>query len=432
MPFTTAKHRPTQAKSPKARSSPQPRPDFDHDARQALEGLRDALAALVAALPGGTPGRAVDLGASLKIGTELRWQVFTLASAVDVFEAGVHVPKAGSMETLLRAAAKAKVADRCIKRVRAAYAQYERVVDAHASDRGAFDSMLRALSARRGDQIDVRLRKNLFQRQAVLWGLRQKVSFRCTILHRGARDDLLDGINLMGSVELHSLRNGVPLSLMVTSELRNHIPSPDRITPPIDEAPGTVEPLTMLHEFCSGPVPEAVAAPYEPGGTKTTLRFGGLGRGRALNLALAQVCRGAQVSGMPEISGDVRVNTPTELLCDDMLVPVGWSLPDTVRVHVYANRLNSEEVWKKQPEDRLPMHIVPTHQGRVRLKAPEPARVRPMPEFVEVPRYAEIVAKVLNEIGWADTEFDLYRCRVEYPVIQSLTELVVDGVIQRA
>ena len=37
----------------------------------------------------------------------------------------------------------------------------------------------------------------------------------------------------------------------------------------------------------------------------------------------------------------------------------------------------------------------------------------------EVPRYAEMVQYALDRSGWNASNFDVYRCRVEYPVMPS-------------
>lgn len=37
----------------------------------------------------------------------------------------------------------------------------------------------------------------------------------------------------------------------------------------------------------------------------------------------------------------------------------------------------------------------------------------------DVPRYAEMIQYAFDRLGWDEARFDVYRCRVEYPVMPS-------------
>lgn len=44
----------------------------------------------------------------------------------------------------------------------------------------------------------------------------------------------------------------------------------------------------------------------------------------------------------------------------------------------------------------------------------------------DVPRYPEMAQHVLDKLGWNADEFEVYRCRIEYPVLPSSVVLDFD------
>jgi hypothetical protein len=47
-----------------------------------------------------------------------------------------------------------------------------------------------------------------------------------------------------------------------------------------------------------------------------------------------------------------------------------------------------------------------------------------------VPRYTEMLRSLLAELGWANTQYDVYRVRVQFPVMQTLVCLAVNALKQ--
>jgi hypothetical protein len=44
----------------------------------------------------------------------------------------------------------------------------------------------------------------------------------------------------------------------------------------------------------------------------------------------------------------------------------------------------------------------------------------------DVPRYPELANYAFERLGWDGERFDVYRCRVEYPVLPSTVAMVFD------
>lgn len=53
------------------------------------------------------------------------------------------------------------------------------------------------------------------------------------------------------------------------------------------------------------------------------------------------------------------------------------------------------------------------------------AGVTDVPRMAEAPQYPEMVRHVLERMGWAGRRFDLYRARIEYPLLHGSVELSV-------
>jgi len=41
----------------------------------------------------------------------------------------------------------------------------------------------------------------------------------------------------------------------------------------------------------------------------------------------------------------------------------------------------------------------------------------------DLPRYPEMIAQVCDRLGWDVSQFDVYRCRIEYPIMTSLAAI---------
>jgi hypothetical protein len=116
--------------------------------------------------------------------------------------------------------------------------------------------------------------------------------------------------------------------------------------------------------------------------------------------------------------GKTVVVVPTESIVVEMLIPSGWTDPGTARVAVYARRDLPEHVYELRPADLLPQRETFDYLG---------ATHRP-PAVEGAPRHAEAVRHVLAGLGWDRTLFDVYRCRVRYPVLHSMLFYGVDAV----
>ena len=47
-------------------------------------------------------------------------------------------------------------------------------------------------------------------------------------------------------------------------------------------------------------------------------------------------------------------------------------------------------------------------------------------ECAEIPRYPQMLKAAMAKVGWDPSMFDVYRCRVEYPVVPSTVRVLFD------
>lgn len=74
-----------------------------------------------------------------------------------------------------------------------------------------------------------------------------------------------------------------------------------------------------------------------------------------------------------------------------------------------------ESLIKRVPEFELPVKEHPEYLG-TSLAAMRAG---------DVPNHSDMLRKVLTEMGWGNTRFDIYRVRVPYPIMHSVIYLRV-------
>src|SRR5204863_203476 len=116
--------------------------------------------------------------------------------------------------------------------------------------------------------------------------------------------------------------------------------------------------------------------------------------------------------------GGMFISIPSTEVITELLIPEGYTSPATARVAVFGRRHHPERVFEERAIDLLPQRESAIYLGR-QLGSPT----------IDVaPRHHEAVRLVLNRLGLFGRQFDVYRCRVEYPQMHTLVVMRVDGV----
>jgi hypothetical protein len=103
------------------------------------------------------------------------------------------------------------------------------------------------------------------------------------------------------------------------------------------------------------------------------------------------------------------VRTPAQVMFHDIMVHRDLPVLPTPEVMQFGDLRTGDDTLIHSESERLPMFdsITPLGRGVDGIFA------------TEVPRYSELASYAHQSVGWDPNEFDVYRCRVEYPVLPS-------------
>ncbi|MEX2217691.1 MAG: hypothetical protein WD749_02940 [Phycisphaerales bacterium] len=403
----------------KTRSSPAPEQfltagAFDAAAAAVVLDLRASLAALVTALRDPVH-RAIDLERALGLDKKLAWQVFRIVRATGLTEVG-NIPAPPSMERLLAAARRRRIPAAIADEVRRAYARFEEFQALHGGDREGLLSMLSGLMEGASEAHELKVRKAHFRSSAHVWGVQSAMQVRTQIIHTrpeaGARVE--DLAMVYGDLGLQRLRPGQPMMVVAWINASDNPEGDDR-PPEARPRPGQAQ-LDLLDQFSSRPLPRMAARPGLEGALETELIFPP-GRAAAASLYARLEARGVARDRQTVYGGRLLFTIPTEAAVWELLVPAGLTDPAGARASIYGRRHHPEHVMEERPTDLLPQRAAVDFLGTLDTAPP----------LEGAPRHAEAVAHTLGALGWRDTRYDVYRCRVEYPVIHTLLALRVDA-----
>ncbi len=392
---------------------------FETNAVRVLNELRGAFLGLIEGLPGGVV-RAADLEKALGVSRTLGWRIHRIATAADPLEAGLRVPGSSAVYHALQRARIAGVSDDRIRRAEEAMLAFESLVERHAGDRAGFETMLGSVAGGSNDVIDLKTRRQAFRANSQIWGFQVKTYLRCSILLPGAAPDLLDLIHIVGMRDVRRLRAGVSLPLMgqrITDNRGERLQSEGGSARSLKDGGGPI----LLREFCSQPLPE-IESRVERGSTLTLLRDTPLGNAGVRTVFLASMSRG-YCWNLPEEtvkqhSAAVMISKPMEMLMMDLLIHRDLFGPLSPRVRVFGslNHLGVTEPSEFSDDDELPVRptVQATGAGIGSIGTPH------------IPRYREMVDTVLGGIGWDPESFDLYRCTLEYPLLNTTVDARFD------
>ncbi len=391
---------------------------FESDAVAVLASAREAFAVLIASLP--SPIRKpTDLKRCLRIDPKLAWQVFRVATATDPLSAGLHVPGAAALKGLLRAASRNRVPSPVIDSVKSAAQEFESLVKRHAGDRSSFVSMISSHAATGSEQIDREHRRAAFRANSHIWGVQAQTKLSCSIIQASEEENRVDIAYIRGFVGLRRFRRDAPqiVSRMVVADddgkVRQGI-AREPIDPDGQVQPGT----SLLKDFCTQPLPELRA--FEMNGMLFGELVGGdVGSRSAVTCITGDVSRSAgPVHRDEDNKADISfvvVRTPCEVLVHDLLVEVGLFGEIAPHAAVYSDH-QGNQLREFNERERLPMQVSaePLGCGPSVLRTPD------------VPRYAEMMRYVFERLRRDADRFEVYRCRVEYPVMPSSVVIKFD------
>lgn len=400
-------------------------------ARAAASLLQTTLADVTSALPGFSPSaRAVDIQRLLGLDKKLGWQLHKFLSAPNPLAELASIPGEPSMRKILAAAARRSVSREITDRAAEAFEKFESLVAQHAKDRDELIALTNGLAATGNssggsDQHhELRLRKAAFKSVSPLWGIKVETAIR-TVGFAPDEGDTQQTFVVNGFIGLQRLRHGVPLTIVANSR-SNPTTAGQSISPwqSEQERAGKVQPadvgMRLIEELCTRPLPTMASQVLADGNIETDIQFPPSGRSGAVTLYGMHHVR-ATAAGTQALYGqNFTVRVPCERLHLELLVPRGWSNPETLCVSVYGRRDQVDRTFERRDVDLLPQRETGTYLGVMEAAALMPG----------VPQHQRAVQFAIEQVGWPNASFDIYRCEVEYPLLHTMISLHI-GALSR-
>lgn len=390
---------------------------FESDTTSALALVRSSLAAMTRSLKAEIR-RPADLQKSLGVDSKLSWQIFNVINEADPLAAAKLIPGAPSVVRLIKAARSRGVSEEEAETVRRAMAEFNRVVERHAQDRAEFDLMASsAASAPIAAAAELAFRKAAFRAESHIWGVCADVIGGTTFVRRAADALGTDDLTLLNRREYRRLRLDAPMSVLAyrnygaegTPQGRNRIP--------LDQKAADQYGAPILPRFCSQPIPVFRTWLRPDGYTAVDVQSREIGRQHAISLTVGGIYRSCPLAkGLkdePFYQYDMRLVTPARVLVSMVLVhrpSMGRVTPELM-------------VFRQTPgDDKLVVALssaqVPTRDEIKFLGSGPAAWATP-----DINAHDAMVQTAFDEVGWNPAEFDVYRVRIEYPVLNSVVRI---------
>lgn len=394
-------------------------PGFAADTESAVAEVRKALAAFLAGLSQPIR-RPKELQKALGVDYNICWHVFNVLTDNDPLVAARHTPTPSALRRFLKSGQEAGIDEARIQAVESAIAHFNEVVRKHADDRKSFQSMVSSLSSEGGDDA-VRFRRQVHRGMCQLWGAQCESQFNIAMFRKSlygpGKDFVSFGIKT-GFRRLRASANPIVAGVRDNAQTTSS-GSPVQI--PLDPEAAELYESPLVRAFSSNPVPALKTEVGGKGWLYTRLATKGIGRTSAIDLAFGTEWRNSPmlvdpISNLPFIHTAMTVRTPSELLIFDLLV----HRPSYGRVKPEVSAAQS------MPMDELPSvsRVAPQLELSETVLDLGPAdKVIGTPDW---PTYGGVLRYIAPRFNCDLSEYDVYRFRLEYPVVGSIIRLHFD------
>lgn len=343
------------------------------------------------------------------------------------------------MKSFLAAAATRGVSSSAIEQAAAAYAEFERVVRLHAGDRASFTSMALGATGNTTRALDLQHKRAAYRANRHLWGVHSDVQL-ATLILRPATDSPehdFDIVKLRGVFGWRRERSERPLYVLsgtgipgkvsgdddatqdATGKGKGTSPAthPDTTHPDTEPIEEPVHGVPLLKAYCSQPLPEMRRQELGAKRYRTELVTPGIGKESEVSYVTGELVRNVPGSReQPTPVYEITLRVPARTLLIDLLFDEDHLRPESVDCAIYVDRCRHLAALGGPftAADRLPMGESVVFLGRGTGVLATPV----------LPSYVEMVEHAMARIGWEGSRFVAYRCKVEYPMVQTTLELL--------
>lgn len=381
---------------------------FDAHCRDAVLALRGALLDLYREA-GADVERPQDVARRFKLNKNLTWKIARIFQTEDAYAAVPLIPGASGFEILLEAMQKSGASPASVANVRAAAEGFDQMIEIHTGDRATLELALDSMGGEKPLEMS---RKLAFRGNSGVWGIQAQVRVKTQFLAPSAADPgMLDAATIGGLTRVRRLRH-VPRWPLFQFRSYNDDGSASPVPEPvaIEEDDGSGP--WLMRSFCSGMMP-SIRLNESAQGLLYEIGNGPVGRTGEFSCFIGY----SQHRYAPRFRDEhnsvaeinVSVTIPVESLLFDLIVHRDLVEANRPEVELFGN------LWGGP--DTLPMSQLPCRDQVIdlgfgaQLSTPQ------------VPKYTEMVRKVMSTVGWNPADFRCLRLMMQYPPTPSTAML---------
>ena len=366
-----------------------------------------------------------DLQNILGVDRNVSWQIFKLLGPIETLSTISYIPAGVSLRKVLAAAKKKGVSEENIAEAVSAFAALEQFISETTGDREQFETMVMSYAdSVESAQVGMQHRKSAFKADCHFFGVACDTLSMALFFHPGQKPGTVDFVGLRQMLGLRRLRASTDL---VIDRWKINKDKSDReddfiLSDALDLEAAAVHNAAVLPEFCTQPLLPLVTQIDETGDLRTLLKHRDIGVGREVDIATARIVRGMAPGltsdGRPMFDGLVEIGRPTRIQVIDNFVhrPTWPNLVPHAGVFAHLPRRIPSKVDREGV--RLPFNEPFSYLG----SGADVLRIR------EVPRYPELIQYACQKMGWRFQDMDLYRIRLEYPLMDSNVLLRLESI----
>lgn len=381
---------------------------------QVLAAFRDLRTALVEVFESAQVdvNRAFPAARKLQVNKNLTWKASKIIRATSPLEAIEHLPGKAGMKLLLDALANHGASVQTIRRTESAVLDFDRVIEAHASDRETLELMLDGLTDGEDDSDALEKSRRLaFLGNSGVWGIQTRTRLTTYVMSPSAsHPDLFDLSFVMGYVELKRLRSDAPWTLTSISSYQGDLEKSQKPRSlPMD--PTAIERwgAPVLPAFCKPQAPQ-LQLRETPGRVAVDLPEGPVG-----NLGLTDIFIGQVDPHYASLFAD-KANRMGQFLMSFAMpirqtqidILVHKDLPPIENLdYKFVGRTLDEKGMLPPSAERYAMPLKPDVVAR--------GRGAHAIQSAHYERYDELIAKIAQQHGCNAIDYDVYRVEIDYP-----------------
>jgi len=378
---------------------------FDEHCRDSVLALRGALLDLYREA-GADVDKPQDVARRYKLNKNLTWKIARIIQTEDAYTAVPLIPGASGFEILLDAMHNAGAPANVVARVRAAAEGFDRMIEIHTGDRATLELALDSMGGERPLEMS---RKLAFRGNSGVWGIQSHVRVTTQFLAPNTDNtNILDAALIGGMTRVRRLRH---VSRWPVFQLRQYnddgtipnLPEPISIEEHDESGPW------LMKSYCSGAMPRMHIQKGEQGLTYE-IGEGPVGRTGEFTCFFGYSQRQIapryrdEHNRVAELFSTVSI--PAETLLFDLIVH--RDLVEAMRPEIELHG----KLWGAGV-DGLPASRLPCSDQVIDLGVGAQLAT-PL-----VPSYAEMVRKVMDNVGWNPSDFRCLRLIMLYPPMPS-------------